>query len=465
MASPLIVAGVDSSTQSCKFITVDAATGEILASTSRPHPDGTTVDPQSWWDAFTGVQAQATPDIKAVSISAQQHTTIWLDAASQPLGEAVLWNDLRAAKQASDLRHEFGSERWVREMGMLPTAAHPVAKLRWLAETSPEVAVRVRHVLLPHDWLTWKLLGCEGEPTTDRSDASGTGYWAPSGQGYREDLLELAFSRAPAVPRVLGPAARAGITKSGIVVGAGCGDNAAAALGLGIEPGEAVVSVGTSMTVSMVHSGHVADPSGHVADMADASGMQLPIVATLNGARTLLATSRMLGCSLGELDELAMTADLDAQGVYFLPYLDGERTPLMPHSSGALMGLTRSSMIPGNIARAAILGLACAIADAIDDLRRAGLEIEKITLVGGGSQSRALRQAVADLTGRSVGWPLPREYAALGAARQAAWALTGELPQWQRPESAMMNPGQNLGWTSAVRQRHQQASAILFGQH
>lgn len=463
MARPIFVAGVDSSTQSCKYITVDAVTGEVRSSTALPHPDGTAVDPKHWWDAFTGVGAAALRGVKAVSISAQQHSTIFLGDDNAPLCEAILWNDQRATQSALELRREYGQARWAAEIGMVPTAAHPVSKLRWLADTSPEVAERVRTVMVPHDWLTWQLLGTKGEPTTDRSDASGTGYWASSGAGYRDDIMELAFGRAFNVPRVVGPGERAGVTSSGIVVGPGCGDNAAAVFGLGATPGEAIVSIGTSMTVSMVDTLHVVDPAGHVADMADAAGAQLPIVATLNGARTLNSTATMLRLSLGELDELAAAGTPDADGLCFLPYLDGERTPLLPESRGALVGLTRRSMTPENLARAAVLGLACAVADAIDDLVRAGLHVERVTLIGGGSRSMSLRQAVADLTGRQVGWPEPDEYAALGAARQAAWALLGELPDWPRPERRRLDPSQILGWTADVRERHRNTGTVLYG--
>ncbi len=463
MARPLLVAGVDSSTQSCKYITVDVATGNVHSSTALPHPDGTAIDPRYWWDAFTGVGAASLHGVKAVSVSAQQHTTILLGKDNNPLCDAILWNDQRATQCALDLRHEYGNERWAREIGMIPTAAHPVSKLRWLARTAPETAGQVRQVMVPHDWLTWQLLGAKGGPTTDRSDASGTGYWASTGAGYREDILEFAFGRTPDLPRVLGPGESPGTTTSGVVVGAGCGDNAAAAFGLGPEPGEAVVSIGTSMTVSMVDTTHVIDPTGHVADMADAAGAQLPIVATLNGARTLNSTARLLRLSLDELDLLAAEAPPDAQGLCFLPYLDGERTPLLPKSQGALVGLTRDSMTPENLARAAVLGLACAIAEAIEDLVRAGLNVRQVTLIGGGSRSMSLRQAVADLTGRQVRWPEPREYAALGAARQAAWALLGEPPDWPRPKRQHLDPSRALDWTAGVRERQLTTGTLLFG--
>jgi xylulokinase len=463
MVRPVLVAGVDSSTQSCKHITVDAATGRLLRATALPHPDGTAVDPRRWWEALDGVGITRLSGIAAISISAQQHSTIVLGADNQPVHDAILWNDHRATQSALELRHEYGQKQWLREMGMVPTAAHPISKLRWLAQHKPETAQQIRRVMVPHDWLTWGLLGHRGEPMTDRSDASGTGYWSPTEERYRNDLIQLALGRTLNVPKILGPADRAGVTSSGVVVGAGCGDNAAAVFGLGAKPGEAVVSIGTSMTVSMMADHHVNDPTGHVSDMSNASGGQLPLVATLNGARTVTAMGAMLRLSLGEMEALSSTAPPDAGGICFVPYLDGERKPLLPEAHGALIGLTRASMTPENLARAGFLGLACAIADAIDDLIRTGLTVDTVTLIGGGSKSESLRHAVSDLTGRTVGWPEPREYAALGAAKQAAWALTGERPQWEPPSYTLIQPSELRDWVPGVRARYSSASQTIYG--
>lgn len=463
MAQPLLVAGIDSSTQSCKHITVDVETGNIVRSTALPHPDGTAVDPRRWWDALDGVGGTKLRNVAAVSVSAQQHSTIFLGADDEPVYDAILWNDHRATESALQLRHEYGQRQWLDELGMVPTAAHPVSKLRWLRQSHPSTAAAVRRVMVPHDWLSWNLLGRKGGPATDRSDASGTGYWMSSTSSYRQDIIRLAFGSEVEVPTVLAPSARMGITPDGVVVAAGCGDNAAAVLGLGAQPGEAMVSIGTSMTVSMVSTRHVVDRTAHVADMADASGAQLPIVAALNGARTLTSVAAMLRLSLDEMDALASSAASDARGVCFLPYLDGERTPLLPEATGTFTGLTRHSMTPENLARAAVLGLACTIADAIDDLQQAGLTVDSVTLIGGGSKSFSLRQAVADLTGRKVSWPQPREYAALGAARQAAWALTSELPIWPRPDSWITEPTDSDDWCQSVRERHRNFGTSIYG--
>ncbi len=465
MARSVTVAGVDSSTQSCKYVVADAATGEIVRSSALPHPEGTEIDPERWWDALQGVGAVDSRDVAALSIAAQQHTTIFLDEEGRPARDAILWNDSRAVPQGLSLRADYGAERWSKTFGLLPSGAHPVSKLRWLAETEPEVAAHVESVMVPHDWLTWRLLGGSrrgAEATTDRSDASGTGYWSPAEELYREDTIRLAFGRSLIVPRVLGPSEAAGTTASGVVVGPGCGDNAAAHLGLGSTFGEAIVSIGTSLTVSTRSTHMVVDPLGHVESMADATGHHLPIVVTLNGARTFAAVGRMLRMSLEELDLLASAGTPDAGGITFLPYLDGERNPLLPSSTGALLGLTRTSMVPENIARAAVLGLACAVAVAIDDLERVGADVHAITVIGGGAQSLALRQAIADLTRQTVGWPRQREFTALGAARQAAWALTGELPPWPIPPREYVTPRPTESWMSEVRDRHDMMTRDVF---
>ncbi|MDQ4504019.1 FGGY family carbohydrate kinase [Sinomonas sp. ASV322] len=461
---PLLVAGVDSSTQNCKLVVVEAASGVVVRSTSVPHPDGTEVDPQLWWDAFHATGAHDLRGVAALSITAQQHTTLFLGGDGEPVRDAILWNDGRAAKAGNDLcREGGGAERWAHRIGLVPAAAHPISKLRWLRDSEPEAADRVRRVMLPHDWLTWGLLGRASEPTTDYSDASVTGYWSLPDAAYRPELIELALGRQASAPRALGPSDRAGVTDRGMVVGAGCGDNAAAALGLGAATGEAVVSIGTSMTVSIRREGGVADATGFVDDMHDAQGLHLPMVATLNGARTFIAAARLLRTGLDDLAGLAAAAPADAGGLTFLPYLDGERNPLMPHSTGALLGLTRNNMTPENVARAAVLGVACAVARATDGLERAGVRIGSLVAVGGAARLDSLCQAMADLTGKRVERPEQREYAALGAARQAAWALTGELPEWVPPARNVFEPNCGAAWPAAVRSRHDEATGTLFG--
>lgn len=436
-----LVAGVDSSTQSTKVLVVDAASGAVVRSAAAPHPDGTEVEPEAWWEAFrTATSGGLLDGVAAIGVGAQQHGMVLLDDHREVVRPALLWNDLRSAPAARALTEELGGrEAWAGAVGLVPVASFTVTKLRWLAEHEPARAARARSVVLPHDWLTAQLLGPGAPLVTDRGDASGTGYWSPRTGDYREDLLVRAFGRVLEVPRVLAPAEPAGTTPDGVVVSAGTGDNMGAALGLGAAPGDVVVSVGTSGTAFAVHDEPVADPTGAVAGFADATGRHLPLVATMNAARVLGAAATLLGTDLAGLDALALAADPGAGGLVLLPYLDGERTPDLPGATGSLHRLTRAAMTPQNLARAAVEGMLCGLADAVDALVRQGVTPRRVLLVGGGARSTAVRRVLPSLLGVPVVVPAQGEHVALGGARQAAWALTGALPDWPL-EAAVHEP-------------------------
>jgi xylulokinase len=452
------VAGIDCSTQSTKVLVCDAETGEVLRSAGAPHPDATEVHPDVWWEAFQQASGGLLDGVDALAVGGQQHGMVCLDGAGEVVRPALLWNDTRSAGAAADLVAELGGAReWARAVGSVPVASFTVTKLRWLARHEPAAAAATARVCLPHDWLTWRILGA-GDPVTDRGDASGTGYWSPATGSYRTDLLELALGRAVALPDVLGPADRAG-TVGGRVVGAGTGDNMAAALGLGAGPGEVVVSLGTSGTAFAVHTAPSCDPAGDVAGFADASGAYLPLVCTLNAARVLTATAAMLGTDLAGLDALALAAPPGAGGVVLLPYLDGERTPNLPDAAGSLHNLRRDTMHPGHIARAAVEGMLCGLADGIDALRAQGVPVEKAVLIGGAAKSAAVQAIAPTVLGVPVTVPPAAEYVALGAARQAAWALTGDLPQWTLGAEATLEADP----VPAIREQYQQARQSLYG--
>src|SRR3954467_12911440 len=201
-----LVAGVDSSTQSCKVVVRDAESGRLVREGRAPHPDGTEVDPAAWRVALQAAIAGAggLGDVAAVAVGGQQHGMVCLDEDGEVVRPALLWNDTRSAGAAADLVGELGGPAtWAAAAGSGPGASFTVTKLRWLASHEPDAIARTASVCLPHDYLTWRLTG---EFTTDRGDASGTGYWSPAGGEYRTELLELAAGRVPALPRVLGPA-------------------------------------------------------------------------------------------------------------------------------------------------------------------------------------------------------------------------------------------------------------------
>lgn len=449
-----LVAGVDSSTQSCKVVVRDAETGRLVRKGAAPHPGGTEVDPQAWWDAFEAAVAEAggLDDVEAVSVGGQQHGLVCLDTDGQVIRPALLWNDTRSARSAEELVREAGggddrkgARAWARAVGSVPVASFTITKLRWLADHEPESVRRLAAVALPHDWLSWRITGATSLQSlcTDRSDASGTGYFDAERGVYRRDLLEQALrdgalAQRLVLPRVLGPREAAGHGDrargwSHLRMGPGCGDNAGAALGLGMVPGQTMVSLGTSGVVATVSDASSRDSTGEVAGFADATGRYLPLACTLNGSRILDVARDLLGVSHGELSALALAARSGADGLVHVPYLEGERTPNLPHATGSLRGMTLASSTRSNFARAAVEGLLCLLADGIEAIRRQGMSIEQVTLVGGGARSQAVRELAPTIFGVPVVVPEPSQYVADGAARQASWILSGmvDAPVWE----------------------------------
>jgi len=462
----VLVAGVDSSTQSCKVVLCDADDGTVVATGSAPHPDGTECDPVAWWTALQQAGDGLLRRAVAVGVASQQHGMIVLDGAGAVIRPALLWNDLRSAEAAAELVTEMGGPQWwATQTGSVPAASFTVTKLRWLAEHEQASAARTASVLLPHDWLTWRLSsdpalaqatgGAAARPAemvTDRGDASGTGYFSPAMGEWLPELAAAAIGHPLMLPRVAKPAEVIGETAWGAAVSAGTGDNMAAALGLGLEPGDLVVSIGTSGTAFAVSEQPAADASGAVCGFADATGRFLPLVCTVNAGLVMRATAALLGADLAGLDALALAAPAGAEGLTLLPYLDGERTPSRPSASGVLAGLTTRNASPQNMARAAVEAVLASLAEAADRLTEQGVAQQRVLLVGGGARSPAVCAIAPGIFAAPVIVPEPAEYVAIGAARQAAWALAGGSapPVWP-PTSAMEYAGAPQ---PEVRQRH-----------
>ena len=346
------VVGVDSSTSACKVQVYDLDSGAVVASGRAPHPSTTPPrseqQPADWEVAFhdacaqAGVPGQHRP--VALSVAAQQHGLVVLGADGAVLRAAKLWNDTESAADAEALLRALpgGRAAWAAACGSVPLPSFTIAKLHWLRRCEPEVLERTATVLLPHDWLTWRLTG---RLTTDRGDVSGTGYWSPSEERYRPELLRLvddARDWESMVPEVLGPRSAAGEwPDAGALVGPGTGDNMAAALGLGLQPGEVALSLGTSATAFSVRDEPTADPSGAVAGFADATGRYLPLVCTMNATKVTDAVARLLGVGRQRFDELALESPAGAGGLVLVPHLDGERTPNRPEATGTLRGILK----------------------------------------------------------------------------------------------------------------------------
>ncbi len=430
-----LVLGIDSSTQSTKALLVDAESGEVLEERRATHPDGTEVDPRAWLRAVDEAAGPLLERADALSVGGQQHGMVLLDESGEVVRDALLWNDTRSAPQAQALIEEMGgAAASVEEIGSLMVASFTASKLRWVRDEEPENAARAARVLLPHDYVSLHLAESGTAPFTDRGDASGTGYYSTREEAWRPELVEAALGRAVELPRL--PSAPQEVmarTASGAAIAAGTGDNMGAALGLSLGPGDVSVSIGTSGVCAMVSDARPGDASGTVTGFADATGRFLPMSTTINASRILEAGRALLGVSHEELSQLALASVPGAHGVTLLPYFDGERTPNRPDARATLTGMSTSTTRE-DVARAYVEGLLCSLADGITALEeRTGTAAQRITLIGGGARSRAVQELAPAVFGREITIAPDGEYVALGAARQAAWALSGTEapPAWE----------------------------------
>jgi xylulokinase len=456
-----VVAGVDSSTTATKVEVRDLDSGQVIGRGAAPHPPTqpprSEQDPDAWWTAFGAAWSQAgEPDVAAISVAGQQHGMVALDDARGVIRPAKLWNDTESAPDAAWLIKQLpgGRKAWADACGLVPVASFTITKLSWLHRSEPAAWSRLAHVVLPHDWLTSRLTG---RLTTDRGDASGTGYWSAASGTYRDELLGIVDAGrdwSTAVPEVLGPGEIAGEWR-GAVVGPGTGDNMAGALGVGLRSGDVAVSIGTSGTVYSVCDEPTADPSGIVAGFADATGRHLPLVCTLNATKVTDAVRRLLDVDHQTFDELALAGPPGAGGLTLLPYLDGERSPDRPDATGVLAGI-RSDVGRDELARAAVEGVICGLLDGLDALMAFAPAGGRLILVGGGARSRAYRQLLADLSGRPVLVPRGEELVATGACVQAAAVATSAEPadvadRWKLGDGDLVEPGAGSSAAAEVR--------------
>jgi xylulokinase len=455
MADKRLVAGVDCSTQSTKVLLVDPDTGEVVATGHASNPvsgegGARETDPRAWWSSLQTALAATgrAGEVGAISVGGQQHGLVVLDDHGEPLRNAILWNDTRPAPDAERLTDLLGAEHWAERTGLRPIASFTVSKWAWLRRTEPATAAATRAIRLPHDYLTERMTG---RGTTDRGDASGTGWFSPADERYATDILaldEVAIDPR-LLPAILGPTESAGeVTGSaatalgvgaGVVVGPGTGDNMAAALGLGLAGGQPALSLGTSGTVFAVAEARSADPTGIVAGFADATGRFLPLACTLNCTQAIDRVAAWLGLDREDVS--------DPGSVVVLPWLDGERTPDLPLAAGTIVGL-RHTTTPQQILMAAYEGAVASLLEALASIGDAagGMDDEApIILIGGGARGRTWRDVVRRLSGRPVLVPNAEELVALGAAVQATAVWHDETPaavttRWKTAAGTLLDP-------------------------
>jgi xylulokinase len=414
--------------------------------------------------------------VRAIGISGQQHGLVALDQFDVPVRPAKLWNDTTSAAESEALITRLGAERWASTTGSVPGPSFTVTKLAWLVDHEPDKYQRVRRVGLPHDYLNLRVTG---QWVTDRGDASGTGYWSPSEGQYRTEFLSevgidvrnIEFPRVADPFEAIGSVANAELLDLGLtsscIVAPGSGDNMCAALGLGVAPGDLVVSLGTSGTAYSVSNNPTHDAQGLVAGFADATGRFLPLVCTLNATKVTESIRALLGVGYTEFDEMALHCPQGASGLTLIPYFDGERTPNLPGASGGLVGL-RNPVDRSGLARAAVEGVTCGLLDGVDALLNSGvISAGRFFLIGGGSKSEAFGHVFASLSARDILVPHNDETVARGAAVQAACVQDREPPEevaqrWRldasRKVEFITGPGEPA---DEVRGRYREASRAV----
>jgi len=444
--------------------------GAPVAEIRSPHPPTTPPiseqDPRAWWSALeiclTGLRDHL-DRIAALSVGGQGHGLVMLDGHDQPLRPAKLWNDTESAPDAAALLNKLPAAEWAQRTGSVPAPALTIAKLAWTERTLPGLVAKAKRIMLPFDYLIYRL---SGHAVTERGGSSGTGYFNPFDNAWDFELADLGVSGidwAQVLPEIIGSDSPAGTVPiaaglgnlTGAVVGAGTGDNMTAALGIAIRKGDTVVSLGTSGTLYGLTETGIRDASGAINGYADATGAFLPMITTLNAAKVTDTFRRLMGATVEEFDELALSAPPGSEGLVLLPYLDGERTPNLPFAKGSLSGLSNATS-RACLARAAVEGVVCGLLEGGELLKRNGVAADgRLIVTGGGSRSRSYRQILADLAGRSV-WICPvTETAAAGAAVQAAAALTGTpckdiAAAWAKPLECVAEPTPGAAGSAAV---------------
>ncbi len=444
----MITLGIDCGTQSLKTVALDGDSGQILASASKPYglieglPAGhAEQDPQIWWDALRETVTKVLTDlgtrkseIRGIGVSGQQHGFVPLDANHEVIRPAKLWCDTSTTKQCETIRTALGGAAQVIELAgndILPGFTAP--KILWLKQNEPAHFAKLAHVALPHDFLNLKLTG---SLRMEFGDASGTALMDVRSRTWSRQVCDaidprlldmlppLGSSLEPAGTLLPSLAAEWGLP-SHVVVSSGGGDNMMAAIGTGnTKPGLVTASLGTSGTIFACSDKPVIDPKGEIAAFCDSADHWMPLLCTMNVTVATEAFRNLFGWDHTRMDAEISSVPPGADGLLFLPYLQGERTPNLPNGCGVIHGMTTSNLTPAHMARAAMEGVTLGMAYGLRRMESLGLKPTEIRLTGGGSQSPVWRQILADVFGYPVVAMQSAEGAALGAAIQALHAAS-----------------------------------------
>ncbi|MFG3450258.1 xylulokinase [Stenotrophomonas sp. NPDC047960] len=439
-----LVAGIDAGTQSLKVLVYDPAKRSVVVSASAPLELDSAADgsreqrPADWVAALHTCFAAITPSVRArisaLAVSGQQHGFVPLDAAGEVLAPAKLWCDTSTSAECTQIMEAAGGTAQTIALAGNPIlTGYTASKLPWTKTHRPDAYARLATILLPHDYLNFVLTG---ERFCEYGDASGTGWLDVRTRTWSPDLLratdpdrDLTECLPPIVPPEalfdISPAAAKSFGLPATVkVAVGGGDNMMAAIGTGcVVPGRLAMSLGTSGTLFAYSDTPVVDPDGAWAAFCSSTGGWLPLICTMNCTVVTEQVADAFDFSTRFGDGHLRATSPGADGLVMLPFLNGERTPDLPHGKGVLAGLDTTNMTPAHLYRAAMEGATYSLKYGYDAFVRAGMQFDRIVLTGGGSNSAAWRQLVADVFGLPVDVPTQSEGAAFGAALQALWAL------------------------------------------
>jgi D-xylulose kinase len=458
--------GLDVGTQGTKGLVLDVERGAVAGRAARSYgmieglpPGAAEQHPHTWWQAVREVVRELVRSgalvparLSGIGVSGQQHGFVALDAAGEPLCAAKLWCDTSTAAEARELS---------RLLGRRVPVGYTASKVLNFARSDSRAWARLATILLPHDYVDFRLTG---QAWMEAGDASGTGFFDPVVRTFSAaDAARVAPGLVERLPALVppdrvaallaaGPARELGLPP-GVPVAPGGGDNMMSAIGSGaVRPGVCVVSLGTSGTVFTWSARPVVDPSGLVATFCDSTGAWLPLLCVMNATGVTSEVERAFSPAhdLDSLTRAAAQEPVGCEGLLFLPYLAGERVPDLPEATGTLLGLRAGALTPGRLFRAALEGTSLNLAWGVERMRRLGLAIESVNLVGGGARNPLWRAILAATLGVPVIPLAESESAALGAALQAAWVVRRETEReltiaevvapWIRPEGETVVP-------------------------
>jgi len=441
-----LYAGIDCGTQGTKVVIVDDQRGTILGSGSAAHQlisssDGCREQQAEWWitalkDAFiqaisaAGVEAE---QIVALAVSGQQHGFVALDDAGNVLHAVKLWCDTSTADENAWLLEQLdGEEGSLDQLGLTIATGYTASKIIWFKQQQPELWQRLATVLLPHDYLNFWLTDVR---CAEYGDASGSGLFDIRQRCWDRHTIELIddsghlwnalpplITAEQPVGTVCERAIKALGLRPGTLVASGGGDNMMAAIGTGnIQPGILTMSLGTSGTLFACADSPVVADSAMIASFCSSTNSWLPLICTMNVTSATTSVQNLLSQDLKEFNQSLEQAELGAGGMLLLPFFNGERVPPLPAARASLHHISSDNLTPANLCRAVVEGATYGLRFGLDLFRQQGIAVSEIRLTGGGSNSSAWRQIVADVMDCPVVCLQEKESAALGAAIQAMW--------------------------------------------